>query len=361
MDSYGQLRKADFENLAGDPTPASRGRIYFNTGSSRLRMYNGTAWVDLTIGPLSPEIANVSIAASVASNALTVSLKQANGDDCTTNLPGYISFRSATATTGSYVRRAITAATSVVVSSGSTLGHASGIQHNIYVYAIDNGGTVELAVSNILFDEGSTVSTTAEGGAGGADSNRVMYSTTARSGVACRLLARLTSTQATAGTWVTAISEIANVPFEKRVIGFRAHSSTTNWDGASNTAIFTSKTYDSENGYNTSTGIYTVPKAGLWEIGAALGITAANMTTNTSSLKFTFDNNGTGLGGFNIGGTLGGVSSVGNFTRAYRAHLQAVLAAGDPLKIILFNNDAAATLTGGTDATYFWMTYLGQR
>ena len=69
----------------------------------------------------------------------------------------------------------------------------------IYVYAIDNAGTVELAVSSTLLDQGSLQTTTAEGGAGAADSRFVLYSTTARSNVPIRLIGRIKSSQATAG------------------------------------------------------------------------------------------------------------------------------------------------------------------
>jgi hypothetical protein len=162
------------------------------------------------------QVLNLGLTASVASNALTVALKGADGNNPSSTNPVYIAFRSSTAATGTPVIRSATAATSVVVSSGSTLGHTSATDMYVYVYAIDNAGTVELAVSSSLFDEGTLVSTTGEGGAGAADSGGVMYSTTARSNVACRLLGRLKSNQATAGTWASSISEIALPPFRAR-------------------------------------------------------------------------------------------------------------------------------------------------
>jgi hypothetical protein len=56
--------------------------------------------------------------------------------------------------------------------------------------------------------ETGLISTTAEGGAGAADSATVVYSTTARSSLAYRALGYIESTQATAGTWATAPSTI---------------------------------------------------------------------------------------------------------------------------------------------------------
>lgn len=159
-------------------------------------------------------IRNVGIGTSVGSSALTISLKQGDGStNCSTGGAACkIGMRSSTAATGGYSQRSVTGALSVVVSSGSTLGWASAAATYAYVYAIDNSGTVELAVSSSYFDCGSVVSTTAEGGAGAADSNAVMYSTTARTGVACRLIGRFKATEATAGTWATAPSEVSLIP-----------------------------------------------------------------------------------------------------------------------------------------------------
>lgn len=159
-------------------------------------------------------IINTGLEVSVAGNAMTIALKQADGStNATSTSPSAIVFRSSTATTGGNVTRTVTGALSMTVSSGSTLGTASSSDHYLYVYAIDNAGSVELAVSMSLFDESSLVSTTAEGGAGAADSNSVLYSTTARSNVACRLIGRLKVNETVAGTWASGPSEVSIFPF----------------------------------------------------------------------------------------------------------------------------------------------------
>jgi hypothetical protein len=88
----------------------------------------------------------------------------------------------------------------------------SATQSRIVVLALDNAGTVELAVVNIAggndLTETGVISTTAEGGSGAADSASTIYSTTARTGVAYRVVGYIESTQATAGTWATAPSTI---------------------------------------------------------------------------------------------------------------------------------------------------------
>lgn len=141
------------------------------------------------------------ITASVASNALTITLN-----------PTTLDFRSSTLGSGTVNTRIISSPISVVVSSGSTLGTVNGVQSRLAVLAIDNAGTVELAVVNLAggvnLDETGVISTTAEGGAGAADSATVVYSTTARTNVPYRVVGFVESTQATAGTWATAPSLI---------------------------------------------------------------------------------------------------------------------------------------------------------
>jgi hypothetical protein len=103
----------------------------------------------------------------------------------------------------------------MIVSNGSTLGTTSGILSKLAVLAIDNAGTVELAVVNAnaygLLDERSLISTTAEGGVGAADSGSVIYSTTARTNVPFRIIGYVESTQATAGAWATSPSNVAGM------------------------------------------------------------------------------------------------------------------------------------------------------
>ncbi len=214
------------------------------------------------IGPDAPsqskEVFNLGLTATVSSNALTIALKQS---DASTNpsasSPVTIGFRSATSTTGSYTRRNSTAATSLVISSGSSLGQVNAKAGYVYVYAIDNAGTIELAASSTLYDEGSTISTTAEGGAGGATSAYLIYSTTARSNVAIRLIGRILATETTAGTWASAVSEISVLPiFTGRQI--RVGTPQTS-NGTSTSTTFAAPT-------NAPTITFTPGKTGRYKI-----------------------------------------------------------------------------------------------
>lgn len=162
---------------------------------------------------------NISFTATVSAKALTVALKGVNGNDPASGNPCMIAFRSATLTDGKPVVRSVTSSLSVVLSSGSTLGFTAALAGRLYVWAIDNAGTVELALSRTadIFPESNLVSTTAEGGAGAADSASVMYSTTARTNVACRCIGYIEiTTGATAGEW-------DNAPTVVQVMGPGVH------------------------------------------------------------------------------------------------------------------------------------------
>jgi len=162
-------------------------------------------------------LSNIGLAASVSSNALTIALKDASGDDPTTASPVTIPFRIDPITTGRYNDRTATAATSLVLSAGSTLGFGVSETSRIYIYAIDVGGTIELAVSKQGYlDEAALHSTTAEGGAGGADSASTLYSTTSRTTEPLRLIGWLEiATDSTPGNW-------ANAPTTVQPLGYGA-------------------------------------------------------------------------------------------------------------------------------------------
>ena len=139
------------------------------------------------------------ITASVGASALT----------CTLN-PTILNFRNTPLTSGTINTRTVGAAISLVVPSTATLGTVSTIQSRLVVIAIDNAGTVELAVVNIAggtnLDETTLISTTAI--IAGSNSASVVYSTTARTSLPFRVVGYVESTQATAGTWASAPSTI---------------------------------------------------------------------------------------------------------------------------------------------------------
>jgi len=140
------------------------------------------------------------VTASVASNALTVTLN-----------PTTLDFRSSTLGSGTVNTRTIATAISAVVPSGATLGTTNATLSKVMLLAIDNAGTVELAVCNssASLDESTLISTTILDSA--SDSASVIYSTTARTNVPFRIVGYVESTQVTAGTWAATASKIQGI------------------------------------------------------------------------------------------------------------------------------------------------------
>ena len=188
----------DVDGGANYTTAAGDALIFEAVTTSTFKVHivkaDGTAVVADTSTQIQP------ISASVGSNALTISASALSLD-----------FRSSTLGSGTVTRVSGTPA-NLVISSGSTLGTTNGVASDIAVLAINNAGTIELAAVNlgggVDLSEAGLISTTAEGGAGAADSATTIYSTTARSNVAYRVIGIIRSTQATAGTWATAPSMI---------------------------------------------------------------------------------------------------------------------------------------------------------
>lgn len=162
--------------------------------------------------------------ASVA-NALRVRLVQRSGATPTSAAPIRIAFPVATVSAapanGAYVVREVTSDTALQITSGSSFGTLVNERARIYVGALDNNGTVEAcawnpkssvfsttsSVAARVFDlytpsEVATLTTTSEGGAGGADSAATVYSTSARTGVFVRKLGYFDVTLGTTvGNW----------------------------------------------------------------------------------------------------------------------------------------------------------------
>lgn len=162
-------------------------------GTSGFTFADSSTLPSATFSPVFP------ITASVATNALTVTLNA-----CA------LVFRSTPLTSGATTTLTVASPISVVVPASATLGTVNATQSRIVVIALNNAGTVELAVVNISggnnLDETTLISTTAI--SSGSTSASTIYSTSARTSVPFRVVGYVESTQTTAGTWATAPSTI---------------------------------------------------------------------------------------------------------------------------------------------------------
>lgn len=153
------------------------------------------------------ELVNLGLSTSASAGALTINLEQIDGstDPSTGDSAVKIAFRSTTLATPTVSIISYTTATTVVITSGGTLGYASGDDAYVYIFAIYDGTNKEIAVAGALFDETKLHSTTAIGA--GSDDGETLYSTNARTGAAIRLIGQgKIDAITTAGTW-TAINE----------------------------------------------------------------------------------------------------------------------------------------------------------
>lgn len=253
---------------------------------------DGTQWTSATptAAPTSSlEISNVTISPSVSASALTVAIKTQAGSDASGASPGKVGFRSSTLTSGIYNQRSITAALSMVISSGSTLGHTNGNPRFIFVYLIDNAGTVEVAVSSAYYPDNTLVTTSAEGGAGAADSNTSIYSTTARTSVPLRMIGILKSTQTTAGTYASAPSLVELMPIDRPSLMCEYTSSDGKTIATGGVLVkYETKVIDKFDSYDPTTGIFTANNDGYYWFMATFDTNDATWTqSNSANCQFT--------------------------------------------------------------------------
>lgn len=163
---------------------------------------------------------NYSITASVASNQLTVALKNAAGDNASVGDPITFGFRSATLTTGVPSVLSVTSSLSLLITTGSSLGTGANIPHRLWLVLFNDAGTPRLGIYNTqgfvaglvrnIFPLTDDVLGTslAEGGGGGAGASGTFYTDSAVTNKPYRVLGYIETTQTTAGTWASAPTKI---------------------------------------------------------------------------------------------------------------------------------------------------------
>lgn len=176
---------------------------------------------------------NGTLVPSVAGSALTIALKTLAGGDPSAADPVYAIFRNATATNGDFTVLTITAAASLVISSGSSMGvAANNTAFRLWIVGFNDAGTFRLGAINCL--SGTDIyplagwgiaTSTAEGGAGAADNAQTFYTGTAVAAKAYVPLGYVTweTGLAATGAWSAAPTRSqlygAGVPLPGAVIG----------------------------------------------------------------------------------------------------------------------------------------------
>ncbi len=236
----------DYALFTGDGSGNTRCLYYYRADGSALFTASGSRGKT----PI-----NLGFAATVGSSALTITLTQSDGATApTASSPVLIPFRNATVATGDVTWLSVTATSTVVISSGSTLGTRNSTPFRVWVVAFNDGGTFRLGVINCLTTvagagAGSDVtsiyplngwgiaSSTAEGGAGGADSASTFYTGTAVTNKAFTVLGYVTyeSGLATAGTYVSTPTRAqlweTSMPLPGRTVQIQRNDTGTNATG----------------------------------------------------------------------------------------------------------------------------------
>jgi hypothetical protein len=179
----------------------------------------------------------------------------------------------------------------MLVPSGGTLGTANAVSTVLLVLAIDNAGTVELAIINptSILDESGLISTTAVSTS--SNSAGIAYSTTSRTNVPYRVVGMLISNQATAGIWATQPTLVQGSGGKSAIIpvtDFRYAASMPNFNATTTSNLITATLaggkYDFRNtslptGTPIEFGLLSTLTLAMTSIAGSLGATTAVATS----------------------------------------------------------------------------------
>lgn len=303
--SIGNTTVIKIQNFAvHNGSPANNDVLKYNSANQRWEPATATSG-SAGDGPLKLE--NISLVASIGSNQLTIALKDGSGSDPNGGSPVEIAFGSISNTVGTYNIRQVTSALSCLIDSGDYLGMLDGVEANVWIYAIDNAGTVELAVSLAKFSEHGVVSTGALGS--GADTARIMYSNVARSNVPYRLIGVYTITEATAGTHNTLpskikVGDLGSLHEVASNFPIRYHAATGSISGSLSKISYSTR--DRGNADIYTSGTYVVSEDGDYDVKASVQLNGTyainqnatitikhNSTYKAQSITFAYGGNTT--------------------------------------------------------------------
>lgn len=173
------------------PGTPQKGAFWYNDTTSALEYSDATNWFSLLTTLQGAQLAyggilNGTIVESRAGNIATYALKTLAGADPSSADPVLLAFRDPTVGSGGYIFRRVTAALSIDISSGSTMGvPAINTAFKLWIVLFDDAGTIRFGVINTLsgfnvypLGRFPIASSTIEGGAGAADSAWVFYTKT---------------------------------------------------------------------------------------------------------------------------------------------------------------------------------------
>lgn len=159
----------------------------------------------------SQDAQNYSVTTSFSNGSLTFALKDKNGNDPTQPSPVVVRFPDLYGIRDSIANKAL----SLTVPSGVALGTTSGEDFFLYLYAVDNNGVLDLAVTcNNIYGPSITsnlhVSTVQMDAL--VDSRLLLYANSTYTNISARLIGRFSSNQVTAALWQSTLTETRLLP-----------------------------------------------------------------------------------------------------------------------------------------------------
>lgn len=335
---------------------------------------SGISWTTPISVDSSQQLDNASLATSVSSPDLTISLKTRAGSDPTAGNPVIYGSRTLSPSVSgyNYEKLTITSALSITLignitpALASTLGFASGVDSWIYVYLYDRASVPELAVSATLFDEGLLTTSSAVSPSG--TSNRTMYTTTASATArSYRLIGRILA-QHSSGIWsvnpnAATPNKSSVIPFEKQLI-YAEFSTTTAQTFPRNAITIVNYSTLSTDTLNTvvtgASWSFTAPKAGIYSISSAVRFNAITTSADQFIILLLYKN---GAQNKTVGEKQH-VGSGGSGVFSIQGASTVNLAAGDTMNMRIQTADggtAMPTLQLDGSAADNWITvsYLG--
>lgn len=223
-----QAVKYDGAACAGGELVLGVPTLLMSDGAGNLNIIGYSRKVRSSQLGMSFNLINGTIVQTRAGSAETIAIKTAAGADPSAADPVGVIVRDQAATTGGYTVRWLTAATSLTISSGSTMGAANSIAFRLWYVLFDDAGTMRLGAINCVTTTAGAgtgrdvtaifplsgwgvASSTAEGGAGAADNAQTFYTGVAVSSKPYATIGFATweSGLAAVGTWGTAPSRIS--------------------------------------------------------------------------------------------------------------------------------------------------------
>jgi len=280
------------DEIATPSTPASgKMKIYPKSNNVLHTLNDGGIERQLVSTLQNDLLENITISASVSANALTIAYKDAAGNNCSSTSPSFVTFGDKPITSGLPIIRSITAALAITIPSGATLGCRNATYSEVYVYLLDDAGTIDIGVCRIKLPEDILWSSAAISTS--ADDSYNLYSVTGRTAVRIKCIGLVGFTQATAGVYATAPSKVSSNILPQTNIGCFVNSDAgTTYTNNTNSSVVLEDIVQDPLSLWDSSNEFTAPLDGFYQASSVISFAATTQFNGTSeSIEFSIQSN----------------------------------------------------------------------